>query len=202
MKLILVRHGQTDRNIDPHLAGQGETAINAVGEAQAERVAERLRDEHLDVIYSSTMLRARQTAEKIRHTHPQVEYMETPDIRERDSGLTKGWTIAQREAAELKSGLSPRDWRPENGESLRDMKHRAQDWFNRTRVAHQDQTIVAVSHGLFLYALMEVAIENGADVERDDFHHANGAITFLDVPRAGAARILHLADTSHLQKND
>jgi broad specificity phosphatase PhoE len=115
MKLIVIRHGQTDRNVDRYLVGKGETSINATGEAQAQAVAERLASEQIDIIYSSTMLRAKQTAEKIRAVHPNVPYKETPDIRERDSGMTKGWTIAQREEAEAASGLSPRDWSPEGG---------------------------------------------------------------------------------------
>ena len=66
MKLLIIRHGQTDGNVKGLVQGAGlDLPLNETGRAQAAAAAEKLLSLHLPVIYSSTMLRARQTAEII-----------------------------------------------------------------------------------------------------------------------------------------
>lgn len=66
MKLLIIRHGQTDGNVKGLVQGAGlDLPLNETGRTQAAAAAEKLLSRHLPVIYSSTMLRARQTAEII-----------------------------------------------------------------------------------------------------------------------------------------
>ena len=66
MKLLIIRHGQTDGNVKGLVQGAGlDLPLNETGRAQAAAAAEKLLSLHLPVIYSSTMLRARQPAEII-----------------------------------------------------------------------------------------------------------------------------------------
>ena len=66
MKLLIIRHGQTGGNVKGLVQGAGlDLPLNETGRAQAAAAAEKLLSLHLPVIYSSTMLRARQTAEII-----------------------------------------------------------------------------------------------------------------------------------------
>ena len=66
MKLLIIRHGQTDGNVKGLVQGAGlDLPLNETGRTQAAAAAEKLLSLHLPVIYSSTMLRARQTAEII-----------------------------------------------------------------------------------------------------------------------------------------
>lgn len=200
MKCIFVRHGETDRNKNKHAPGiAGTISLNDTGKLQAEAAANRLRDEHIDVIYCSNLLRAQETADVIAQYHQQAVRIVDRDIRERDSGVFATRTVAEKEAAEKASGLGFRDWRPEGGESLRDVKDRAARWFRRAQERHANETILAVSHGFFLYTLLEIAIEGGADVEREDFSMSNGGVTMLNVHPEGRADIVHLNDTSHLR---
>lgn len=63
MKLLIIRHGQTDGNVKGLVQGAGlDLPLNETGRAQAAAAAEKLLSLYLPVIYSSTMLRARQTA--------------------------------------------------------------------------------------------------------------------------------------------
>lgn len=197
MKLIIVRHGETDKNRLPSVKGR-DVPLNATGQRQAKLVAKRLAHETIDVVYSSDLLRARQTTETIIAQHPKVKVLYVKELRERDHGKLTSQSRAERESVYRASGQSIRDWRPEGGESLRDVKTRAADWLTSIKRQHPKDTVLVVSHGFFLYSLLEVAVEDGADVEREDFALSNGGLTVLEIHPEGRGQIVHLDDTSHL----
>lgn len=62
-RLILCRHGETDWNVEGRYQGQADPPLNATGVAQAHNLVVALRDVGLDLIYSSPLRRAIQTAE-------------------------------------------------------------------------------------------------------------------------------------------
>lgn len=62
-ELIVIRHGETDWNRQHRFQGQIDVPLNAAGQAQARRLAERLADEAFDVVVASDLERARMTAE-------------------------------------------------------------------------------------------------------------------------------------------
>lgn len=64
-ELLLIRHGETDHNREGRFQGQMDVPLNATGRAQAERLAQRLQGEPLDVLVSSDLSRARATAEPL-----------------------------------------------------------------------------------------------------------------------------------------
>lgn len=66
MKLVIIRHGQTDGNVQNMVQGAGvDLPLNEVGQAQAAEAAEKLSLYRLPIIYCSQMKRAKQTAEII-----------------------------------------------------------------------------------------------------------------------------------------
>ena len=64
-EIWIVRHGQTDWNVEGRYQGQADRPLNAVGLAQAQQAAEQLRRRDFAAIYSSDLQRARVTAEII-----------------------------------------------------------------------------------------------------------------------------------------
>ncbi|MDO5678599.1 MAG: histidine phosphatase family protein, partial [Propionibacteriaceae bacterium] len=63
MRLILIRHGETQSNVDRALdTAHPGAPLNETGLAQAEALVEALAHEEIDVLYASTLLRAQQTA--------------------------------------------------------------------------------------------------------------------------------------------
>lgn len=61
-ELLLIRHGETDFNRQYRFQGQIDVPLNATGQAQALRLAERLHDEPLDAVVCSDLVRTRETA--------------------------------------------------------------------------------------------------------------------------------------------
>jgi len=61
-KLLLVRHGLTDHNVDRRVAGYTDINLNDEGFRQVEKLKKRLTDEKIDTVYSSDLQRAVDTA--------------------------------------------------------------------------------------------------------------------------------------------
>ena len=89
MDLFLVRHGETSANKAGIVQGWLDTSLNEEGAKEAKQAAA-LFDEDIDVIYSSDLQRARQTAAEFRHKYPAVPYFEDRRLRERDFGDATG----------------------------------------------------------------------------------------------------------------
>ena len=92
MKLIFVRHGQTNTNL-VEMAGKpifdDDASLNEEGLRQAKRVADELKDEKIDAIFSSPLKRAIETAAEIAHYH-NVSVTAMEDLRERKLGTLVG----------------------------------------------------------------------------------------------------------------
>ena len=65
MHICIVRHGETDWNLDGRIQGQMDIPLNSNGRIQAELCATAINFEKWDVIVSSTLKRAKETAEII-----------------------------------------------------------------------------------------------------------------------------------------
>ncbi len=94
MRLILARHGQTDWNKERRIQGRTDLDLNETGRAQAEMLAQALKDETVHAIYSSPLTRARDTAEAIARFHgAQVTVLD--GLQEIDAGEVDGLTYLE-----------------------------------------------------------------------------------------------------------
>ncbi|HET7723838.1 MAG TPA: histidine phosphatase family protein [Propionibacteriaceae bacterium] len=94
MRLILIRHGQTQSNVD-HLLDTGHpgAALTETGLAQAATLVDRLADEPIEAVYSSDLVRARQTAEPLAAAKG-LTVTEHPGLREIFAGaddMSEDW---------------------------------------------------------------------------------------------------------------
>jgi broad specificity phosphatase PhoE len=69
MKIIMVRHGETVENTKHIIMGHRHGTLSRKGRAQARAVARKLRNQRIDVIFSSDLGRARETAKQIARYH-------------------------------------------------------------------------------------------------------------------------------------
>jgi 2,3-bisphosphoglycerate-dependent phosphoglycerate mutase len=99
-KLILVRHGETDFNVESRLQGQmfPGPPLNTKGINQAEKLAARLVGEKFDAFYTSDLDRTLQTiniVHKIHNNQDNVIIQTDSDLRERKLGQLEGKTTAE-----------------------------------------------------------------------------------------------------------
>lgn len=157
MRLTLVRHGKTDWNKTGRCQGISDVPLNSSGIEQAEKLAFSLKDESIDRIYSSNLVRAKVTAEKIAGYHPiDVDFRD--DLREMDQGILEGlyFSYIQEEYSHVLEHWrnDPETLQLPGGESLIGVQQRALDAIADIRSRFGSQNIVVVSHNMVIGTLL------------------------------------------------
>src|SRR5258706_3803519 len=93
-RLCLVRHGETAWNAEGRVQGQLDIPLSPTGLAQAKAVASALAGESFDAIYSSDLVRVRQTAQPIAELLKKDVLLDER-LRERHYGVFQGITYAE-----------------------------------------------------------------------------------------------------------
>jgi broad specificity phosphatase PhoE len=91
MRLIIVRHGETEENAKHIIMGHLHGKINKKGKMQIARLARILEKENIAVIYSSDLKRAVDTTKKIAEHHD-APVIYTKELREQNHGILQGKT--------------------------------------------------------------------------------------------------------------
>jgi len=96
MHLYFVRHGQTDDNFKSIVQGRIDNPLNDTGRTQAHQTALKLKelDINFDHIYSSPLIRAKESAEIINKTLKIGDVIEEADLIEREFGSLEGLDVA------------------------------------------------------------------------------------------------------------
>ena len=89
MKIYLIRHGETDWNLEQRLQGATDIPLNENGLELARETAQGLKEVPFDLIYTSPLKRAKQTAEILRGERD-IPLIEEPRIREICFGIYEG----------------------------------------------------------------------------------------------------------------
>lgn len=186
-RIIAVRHGETAWNVDTRLQGQLDVPLNERGREQARRVGLALRDECPDVLYSSDLSRARETAQAVAAATGLPLHTD-PGLRERHFGIWQGHTYA--EVGERWPAESER-WRlrepgygPPEGETLEGFSARCLATATRLARAHPGQTVVLVAHGGVLDCFYRAASGQALNAPRT-----------WELPNTGVNRLLWTGET-------
>ncbi len=165
LRILLVRHGETDWNRERRIMGMEAVPINANGQRQAWEMQKSLGVLPLDGVFTSPMLRARQTAEVLcaeRDLSPQ----EDQRLQEIHYGDWVGKTFEEVRAL---PGYSPYYSRPSTpvspgGESLLEVRDRAMGFLNELKKRGQAETLLVVSHAdwikILLMEILQIPFEN------------------------------------------
>ncbi|MFH0889427.1 MAG: histidine phosphatase family protein [Planctomycetota bacterium] len=95
MKLIIIRHGETDYTAEKRYCGSAiDASLNNVGVKQAQKVRRLLQKETVDVVYTSPLIRTIQTTDIIFKNHP-VKIYKTSLLRESNLGKWEGHTLSE-----------------------------------------------------------------------------------------------------------
>lgn len=150
-RVIIIRHGETEWNLQARYQGQENSPLTARGVAQAEAVAGRLAGIEFDAIISSDLQRAVDTADLIATPHAGVARLTDVRLRERDFGKLTAMTRAEaleKYPEEEKSYLShDPDYRIPGGESLRDLYDRTAAALDEWATRYEGKTLCVVTHG-------------------------------------------------------
>ncbi len=204
VRLLLIRHGETEWNRQSRFQGQIDVPLNDNGREQARRAGEFLKDVRIDFAVSSSMLRPKETAELILKHHPQVELKLEDGMREISHGLWEGKFESEIEQAFpgmlLQWKQSPETVQMPEGENLQQVWERAiASWRAIVESSAPGTTGIVVGHD----AINKAILCHLFDLSPESFwcfKQGNGAVTVIDYPQGadGPPVLQAMNITSHL----
>jgi len=193
MKIFTVRHGQTFWNVEGRLQGHTDIALNEVGLSQAEKLSLRLAEEKIDIIYTSTLVRASKTAEIINSRH-NVEIIPATELMEICCGIFEGRIVS--EVADELAYYRETDQVIPGGEDIYEYSAKIGALLDKI-ISGNHQNIVIVGHAFTIRAiicnLLKVPIN-----ESQRFRTENTAIHCFERDADGVFTMVIENDTSHL----
>lgn len=166
MKILVVRHGETDWNTVNRVQGATDNPLNKKGLEQARQTGENLKGTRIDRIYTSDMLRARQTTDGILKVLDQnIPVIVEPAFREQNFGIYEGWPRDNEEyQAEKKKAFK----RFKDGESFLDVAARVYPKLNEIiETSADDETVLISCHG----GICRMIASCFTDLDNEEFLH-------------------------------
>lgn len=179
--LGLLRHGQTDWNIDLRLQGSTDIPLNETGRNQARLASSVLNREDWDVIIASPLSRAKDTADIVALEFG-MNVVVVPELIERSFGVAEGLDHASwRKLYESHQHI-------EGLESLEDLRTRTVQLLDLIANEYSGQRVLAVSHGAFIRKVLTIVTnselpregERLSNASLNKFMHADGLWTITD----------------------
>lgn len=203
MRLILVRHGETEYNAQRRFTGQSDVPLSTLGRQQSAVVGEWLASERLDTIVSSDLERARLTAEAIANFH-EIPVVVDSDLREIAMGEWEGYIYSEILArdAELVAQwqVDPVTYAPPGGETLVQLRDRCARALERWQSRDPQASVLWVTHGGLIGVLLCHILELDLN-RRWQFRHYNASISELHLS-GDRVTIVRLNETAHLRTSD
>ena len=186
-RICLIRHGETDWNVEHRIQGQIDIPLNDTGRKQAQAMALNAAQHQFSAIISSDLLRACATAKMLAEKRG-LEIKTLPQLRERHYGIFEGLTAeegAQR-YPEAHARYTARDlvYNFETGESINSFAKRVSAAIAQLTQQHNGQTIAAVSHAGVLDLIYRKATGRPLHTPRD-FNVPNCALNWFTFDERG-----------------
>lgn len=167
MKLIIVRHGETEANVKGIYSGWTDYRLTDKGENQAKQATKHLKGEYIDAIYSSPMERTLKTAKNIaREMNKDIKIID--NLKEVNFGMFEGKThkeISKDYKKEYDDWTADYvNYRISQGESLKDLHDRINDFIYELKMDSKDKTYLLVTHGGVIRVLITIVL--GIDIEK------------------------------------
>lgn len=153
MRLYIVRHGETEWNVTKRLQGRTDIPLNENGREAARKTAEGIKDLHIDMVISSPLVRAKETAELMMEGRDVPMYVDER-LQEISFGIKEG----EKNWKETEIFFhSPDTYQPpEGGESLTHLLERTKEFLDDMagRTERKDKNILVATHGAATRALL------------------------------------------------
>lgn len=201
MKLVIVRHGETEWNRQNKLTGQLDSPLTSKGIQQAYAIANRLRGSSFTTFYSSDLGRAVETANIIAEICGKTVIFDS-ELREWNMGIFQGLTVSEiyekfPQVQQERERIGDEYIIPQ-GESLRQCRERVTRVLNKIAELHLDESVVVITHGCFLMTFFEVVLNLPPENWwRFKLHNANFcSFEYIN----GYWSLIVWNDTSHLER--
>jgi broad specificity phosphatase PhoE len=197
-KIYLIRHGETESNRKGIFRGRLDVPLSRNGKEQAKDLNRYFQNLHVDVVYTSPLQRAVETAETVfpRHTPIREETLNNLDLGEW-SGMEKS-LVKERFPAMWENWVKrPESIRFPGGERLDDVHQRARRFFEKI-LAREAEITAAVSHR----SVVKVMIAAALGVERNYYwrlHLDNASVSLLHFEEERGFTLVKLNETHHLK---
>ncbi|AZV51811.1 histidine phosphatase family protein [Bacillus pumilus] len=188
--ICLVRHGETDWNAAKRIQGRTDIPLNDTGKWQAEQTGLYLKNVHWDVVISSPLTRAKETAHLIlKHVDAPLVIMD--DFIERDYGDAEGMSFEERQK------LFPDKQYP-NMEPLEAIQDRMVEGIEKVRAAYPNQHVLIVAHGAAIHALLTTLADEHLGLENTRL--VNACLNYVEW-KDGEWKVLDYNVVSHLTQS-
>ena len=167
----LLRHGQTDWNVDMRLQGISDIPLNDYGREQATTAGKVLKNSEWSRIVTSPLSRAVETARIVASAIGHEEVQHYPQLIERSFGVAEGFSYD-----EWREQYKDGETAPE-AESLADLTERAKQLLDSLAIDFAGETFLAVSHGALIRRLIHIVSDG--ELPRDGERFGNASLTTM-----------------------
>jgi len=199
MKVVLLRHGETEENFLGIIQGHSRGRLSARGREQAKLAAKRLSQERFDVLFSSDLVRAVDTLKAVMIYHAHVPVFFCAELRERCLGIYEGRPREDLFRAQRENGVCLLEYRPEGGESLLDLKTRTDQFLKRLLENYQGKTVLLCTHGGPILTLLATVLEFPLE-EFIEHEIENASISTVELDDKGKVLQCTINSVLHLTK--
>ena len=168
----LLRHGQTDWNIDFRLQGIADIPLNPTGIAQAELAGKIIDGNDWDVLLTSPLSRARDTADIVAKASGFDIIHVEPLLLERSFGEAEGLLYEEWKARYEDTNAVP------GAETLDELRARALELLDKLALNYVGQRVLTVSHGALIRKLLRIVSNN--ELPRDGERLGNASLSILE----------------------
>jgi broad specificity phosphatase PhoE len=201
-RIYLVRHGATQLTAEDRFAGSSDVSLSAEGRGQVASLAERLKNENLDAIYTSPLSRTLETAHILASPH-RLEPTPEPCLREIDYGH---WEGLSRTEVERDFQTEYAIWQedpftiaPQGGESGLNVLNRILPVVRRIVETHRHRSVLVVSHKGTNRLLISSLLGFDMRSYRDRLDQSPAALNILDFMSEVRPRLRVFNDVSHYE---
>lgn len=205
LKFLVIRHGETQSNVERRFSGHQDVELTEKGIWQAEQLGKRLSGEKIDAAYSSDLKRAINTAKIVlqnRETPLSIE----PGFREIHFGVWEGLKLEEYNQ-KIGESISPGWWnQPDSplsgGESVFDLQKRVKSALDKVIADHyeenKEKTIIIVCHGgvtrMIIALALEIPIKNIWHIRQE-----STALNILKFEKESGFYVSSVNDVAHLK---
>ena len=192
MRIILIRHGETEENAAGIIQGHLPGTLSARGREQVRLLGICLRGHSIDHVYSSDLTRARDTAAEIIRHHPSVPVTYLTDLRERYLGSWQG-----KKGTDVDRSVILASPEIETDEQLAE---RAEMGVRKIRHDNKDGSVVLVGHGGVNYAIIGAMVGEGRRAQLEFMENAALSVFEPAGSHADTVNVITHNETAHLEE--